>query len=69
MIAEVKGFAALRGYRGGQTTDLETLAQAITAVSQLGQYEQIAEAEINPLLICEDKVVMVDALIRIAARL
>ena len=69
MIAEVKGFAALRGYRGGQTTDLETLAQAITAVSQLGQYAQIAEAEINPLLICEDKVVMVDALIRIAARL
>ena len=69
MIAEVKGFTALRGYRGGQTTDLETLAQAITAVSQLGQYEQIAEAEINPLLICEDKVVMVDALIRIAARL
>ena len=68
MIAEVKGFAYLRGYRGGPVTDLETLAQAITAVSQLGKYEQIAEAEINPLLICEDKVVMVDSLVRIAAQ-
>ena len=68
MIAEVKGFASLSGYRGGPVTDLETLAQAITAVSQLGKYEQIAEAEINPLLIVENKVVMVDSLIRIAAQ-
>ena len=68
MISEVKGFASLRGYRGGPVTDLETLAQAITAVSQLGKYEQIAEAEINPLLICEGKVVMVDSLIRIVAQ-
>ena len=68
MIAEVKGFATLRGCRGGPVTNLETLAQAIIAVSQLGQYEQIAEAEINPLLICEGKVVMVDSLIRIAAQ-
>ncbi len=68
MIAEVRGFAGLRGYRGGAVTDFETLAQAVSAISQLGQFDQIIEAEINPLVICEDKVVMVDALIRAAAR-
>ena len=35
------------------------------AISQLGQHDQIAEAEINPLLICKDRIVMVDGLIRI----
>ena len=52
MIAEVKGFATARLSRR-PVTDLEPLAQAAAAVSQLGKYEQIAEAEINPLLICE----------------
>ena len=67
MIAEVKGFIGLKGYRGGPSTDFEKLAQAITAISQFSQFDQIIEAEINPLIICENKVVMVDALIRIAA--
>ena len=67
MIAEVKGFIGLKGYRGGPYTDFEKLAQAITAISQFSQFDQIIEAEINPLIICENKVVMVDALIRIAA--
>ena len=67
MIAEVKGFVCLKGYRGGPATDFEKLAQAITAISQFSQFDQIIEAEINPLKICENKVVMVDALIRIAA--
>ncbi|NBT42897.1 MAG: hypothetical protein EBT20_21010 [Alphaproteobacteria bacterium] len=68
MIAEVKGFVGLKGYRGEAARDFEKLAQAITAISQLSQFDQIIEAEINPLMICENKVVMVDALIRIAAR-
>ena len=67
MIAEVKGFVSLRGYRGGASTDFEKLAQAITAISQFSQFDQIIEAEINPLIVCQNKVVMVDALIRIAA--
>ena len=67
MIAEVKGFIGLKGYRGGPSTDFEKLAQAITAISQFSQFDQIIEAEINPLVICGNKVVMVDALIRIAA--
>ena len=66
MIAEVRGFAGLRGYRGGPIADFETLAQAINAISQLSQFDQIIEAEINPLMICENKAVMVDALIKIA---
>ena len=67
MIAEVTGFESMRGYRNHPVGDLEALAKTVMAISQLGQYEQIAEAEINPLLICKDRVVMVDGLIRITS--
>ena len=68
MIAEVKGFAYLRGYRGLPKGDLEALAKSIEALSQLGNNERISEAEINPMLVCKDGVLMLDALIRIAPK-
>ena len=67
MIAEVTGFESMRGYRNHPVGDLEALAKTIMAISQLGQYDQIAEAEVNPILICKDRVVMVDGLIRITS--
>jgi acyl-CoA synthetase (NDP forming) len=63
MIAEVKGFAPLSGYRGLPRGDLEALARAIAAVSQLAGAHDIAEAEINPLLVSAQGVVAVDALV------
>lgn len=64
MIAEVRGFAPLRGYRGMELGDLEALARTIAAFSQLAFFD-VEEAEINPVLIGRqrDGVVALDALL------
>jgi acyl-CoA synthetase (NDP forming) len=51
MIAEVRGLAVIRGYRGLPKGDGEALAQAVVAMSQLATIDAIADAEINPLLV------------------
>ncbi len=53
MVAEVKGFAVLAGYRGLPRGDLDALADAVVAVSRLALLPgaPVAEAEINPLLV------------------
>jgi acyl-CoA synthetase (NDP forming) len=63
MIAEVKGFAPLRGYRNLPRGDLDALARAVAAVSALAGVPDIVEAEINPLLVKEAGVIAVDALV------
>lgn len=68
MIAEVKGFAALRGYRGKPKGDLDALARLITNLSRLAGSDRIAEAEINPVLVRSDGVLMLDALVRIGPK-
>ena len=62
MIAKVKGFALLRGYRNLPRGDLRALAKAVAAVSRLAA-TRVAEAEINPLIVKRDGVVAVDALV------
>lgn len=66
MIAEVKAFAMLKGFRGKPAGDLDALARAIVALSQLAVQNDpaVAEAEVNPLIVRADGVVAVDALIR-----
>jgi succinyl-CoA synthetase beta subunit len=66
MLADVRAFALLRGYRGKPCGDMLALARAVAAVSALAACDDIEEAEINPLLVCRegDGVVMLDALIR-----
>jgi len=66
MIAEVRGFALLGGHRGKPKGDLEALARAIVALSNLAQEPSIAEAEINPMIVRTDGVVAVDALVKLA---
>jgi hypothetical protein len=68
MIAEVKGFALFRGFRGKPRGDLEALARAVCAVSMLAACDRVAEAEINPALVKPEGegVVPLDALIRCA---
>ena len=51
MIAEVKGLKPLAGWRGLPKGDLEALARAIVAVSRLATVAEVAEAEINPLIV------------------
>jgi len=63
MIAEVKAFATLKGFRGKPAGDLDALARAIVALSRLAETGGVAEAEVNPLIVTTDGVVAVDALI------
>jgi acyl-CoA synthetase (NDP forming) len=53
MIAELKGAALLRGFRGRPPRDVEALAQAIVAFSDMSVRlgERLLEAEINPLFV------------------
>jgi acyl-CoA synthetase (NDP forming) len=63
MIGEVRGFAALAGYRNAPRGDLEALARAVAAFSRLAALAEVSEAEINPLLVKAEGVVGVDALL------
>ena len=65
MIAEVRGLAVIRGYRGSPRGDCAALARAVSAFSQLAYLSAVAEAEINPLLVKSrgGGVVAVDGLI------
>jgi acetate---CoA ligase (ADP-forming) len=65
MIAEVKGLAVIRGYRGLPRGDCAALARAVSAFSQLAYVPRVAEAEINPLLVKKrgEGVVAVDGLL------
>jgi acyl-CoA synthetase (NDP forming) len=65
MIAEVKGLATVRGYRGLPRGDLRALAQAVAALSRLAltSGRPVAEAEINPLIVKREGAVAVDGLV------
>jgi acyl-CoA synthetase (NDP forming) len=65
MIAEVKGLATLRGYRGLPRGDVRALAQAVAALSRLALIagRPVAEGEINPLIVKREGVVAVDGLV------
>ncbi|MBI3069667.1 MAG: acetate--CoA ligase family protein, partial [Betaproteobacteria bacterium] len=67
MVAEVRGLAVIRGYRGLPRGDCEALAQAVAAMSQFALLEicSVSEAEINPLIVTPEGqgVVAVDGLI------
>ncbi|HUJ88102.1 MAG TPA: acetate--CoA ligase family protein [Burkholderiales bacterium] len=65
MIARVKGFALLRGYRGLPRGDLRALAQALAALSRLAlvRGRPVAEAEINPIIVKREGAVAVDGLV------
>ncbi len=67
MIARIRGFAPLRGYRGAVRGDLEALAELAAGFSHLLADPRIAEAELNPVLIGAEGtgVTAVDALIRL----
>ena len=64
MIAAVKGFAMLRGYRGLPKGDLEALARSVAAFSRLALLagRPVREAEANPVMVRDNGVVAVDAL-------
>ncbi len=70
MIAEVRGLIPLAGFRGKPAGDLDALARAIVALSQLATRwtgPPSREARINPLIVrpAGQGVVAVDALVKL----
>ena len=67
MIAETRGAALLRGYRGRPAADVEALADAICRLSHLASdfRNEIAAIDVNPLMILPvgQGVVAADALV------
>jgi acyl-CoA synthetase (NDP forming) len=63
MVQQVRGFAAIRGYRNLPHGDLGALARAVCAFSRLALAPEVGEAEVNPLLVKRDGVIAVDALV------
>jgi acetyl-CoA synthetase (ADP-forming) len=64
MIDEIKTKKLLGEFRGSPAVDRKALAKALVGVGDLGiKYDSIAEIDINPLIICGDKPVAVDALV------
>ncbi len=62
MLTELKANALLTGARGGVTVRTGPIVAAASAVAEsLLQWGDIAEAEVNPLFVYEDRVVPVDA--------
>jgi hypothetical protein len=64
MLAAVRGFAVLRGYRGLPPGDLQALARTVAALSRLALLagRPVSEAEANPVIVRQNGVVAVDAL-------
>ncbi len=69
MIAEVRGFAVLKGHRGKPAGDIAVLAEAIATLSSLAGVSSpvVLEAEINPLIVrgVGKGVVAVDGVVRL----
>jgi acyl-CoA synthetase (NDP forming) len=69
MIGEVAALKALAGYRGKPVGDLDALAKALVALSQLAVHDgpAVAEAEVNPLIVWPkgEGVIAVDALVKL----
>jgi acetyltransferase len=64
MLLELKCSKLLTGHRGSPTVDMDRLVSALHRVSLLGAIDEVAELELNPLLVSADGVVAHDARIR-----
>ncbi|MBU1568132.1 MAG: bifunctional acetate--CoA ligase family protein/GNAT family N-acetyltransferase [Proteobacteria bacterium] len=67
LMQETKAFSLLQGYRNRHAADLELLEEMIIRLSQLlMDFPEIAELDMNPILIKDGKPVAVDARILIS---
>ncbi len=62
MLAELKGYPLLTGARGRAAADIQGLAKLVVSVAQLmNDCPEVAELDLNPVLVYPDKVLPVDA--------
>jgi acetyl coenzyme A synthetase (ADP forming)-like protein len=66
MVRELKTFPLLTGYRGAPAHDIAALTDAILRIGALVEdFPQIAELDLNPILIHEHGATVVDARVRV----
>jgi acetyl-CoA synthetase (ADP-forming) len=64
MIEEIKTKKLLDEFRGSPAVDRKALVRALVGIGNLGnEYDQIAEIDINPVIISGDQPIAVDALV------
>lgn len=64
MIEEIKTKKLLDEFRGSPAVDRKALTKALVGIGDLGEkYDEIAEIDINPIIISGNKPVAVDALV------
>jgi len=64
MIEEIKTKKLLDEFRGSPAVDRKALVRALVGIGKLGdEYDQIAEIDINPVIISGDQPIAVDALV------
>lgn len=67
MIAEIKAYPLLKGYRGTPPVDIETIAQILVNTSRLMmENPEISELDLNPIIVYENGAKTVDARIMLA---
>jgi len=68
MIGEIRAAKLLDAFRGEKAVDREILVRALVGIGNLGmKHEEIAEIDINPLIVKDGKPVAVDALVILQA--
>ena len=66
MMSSIKSYELLSGFRGEKAVDQEGLGEILLRVSQLvTEFPMIKELDLNPIIAYEDRVIVVDARIRI----
>jgi acetate---CoA ligase (ADP-forming) subunit beta len=64
MIREIRAVKLLDAFRGESAVDRDVLVKALVGIGNLGMaHDEIAEIDINPLIIAEGRPVAVDALV------
>jgi len=64
LIKRLKTQKLLDGFRGFEAVDRNVLADILMRIGELGlAYPQIKEIDLNPLIVCEGKPIVVDATI------
>lgn len=67
MIQEIKGFSLLQGYRGQKAVNLEPIIDILMKISVLvTTFTQIKEVDLNPVIVYQNKVLVVDSRILLA---
>lgn len=70
MVRSLATFPLLDGYRGASRADVEALEDVLLRVSAMVEaHPQIAETDLNPVIVLPEGAVIVDARVRIDASL